>query len=80
MANQISAFIYGENQNYWPVYKVMGFPVMNVLFVPLKPPETRGSLTINSIIKVIGVGNDYTGSPEFYTDKTVDTLVTESNL
>lgn len=80
MAQQVLAFIYGENGNTWPAYSERGFPVTGVTFIGVVPPIVNGSVTIHSIIKVLGTGSDYSTSPEFYTDKTVSTLVTDSNL
>ena len=80
MASQVSAFIYGQEGNFWPGYQEWGFPTDNVVFIPLTPPVVRGSVTMKSKIKVIGNSNDYSTAPEFYTDKTVAQLITDSNL
>lgn len=81
MANHVTAFIYGQNGGDWGNNGgvIMGFPSANVLFFPLQPSVTiSGAVTVTKI-KVLGTGTDYLTSPEFYTDKTVADLVTQSN-
>lgn len=81
MANHVSAYIYGQDLNDWGNDGgiVIGFPTQSVIFIPLQPTITMSTATINSKIKVISTNNSYTESVEFYTDKTVADLITESN-
>ena len=81
MAQQVTAYIYGQDGNDWGKANglSLGFPTQSVLFFPLNPAVTLGSATTHTKIKVLNNGNNFLKCPEFYTDKTVATLITESN-
>ena len=79
MAQTVGAWIYGQNGADWNESGGLywGFPTQQVVFIPLKPTIQLSGATMHSKIKVLG--STYATSPEFYTDKTVTTLETESN-
>jgi len=81
MAQQVSAFIYGQGNATWETTTgiQINFPVMNTVFIKLTPPKVLTNGTMNTKIKVLGTSNTYASSPEFYTDKSVAILLTESN-
>lgn len=81
MANHVTAFIYGQNGGDWGNNGgiEMGFPTSNILFFPLQPAITLSGVETKTKIKVLGSETTYVFCPEFYTDKTVTDLVTESN-
>lgn len=78
MAQQVLAFIYGENENSWNAGIEMGFPSVQVVFMKIAP-MSMGAATVNSKIRVISPNGPYINQPEFYTDRTVAQLVTASN-
>ena len=82
MAQQILACIYGESKNDWgnPKGTYRGFPTQNIVLIPLGPGEVMSGVTQKTIIKVISTSDTYLTAPEFFTDRTVDSLITASNL
>lgn len=82
MATQVFASIYGQNGNDWGYSngQGMGFPTIGTVFIPLDPIVTMATATMNSKIKVLDGVTPYASSTEFFTDKTVIDLVTDSNL
>jgi len=77
MAQQVQASIYGMNGNEWDGTGGFGmtFPTLGVSYLPVPTSISMGGATINSIVKVWIAE----GEPEYYTDKTVADLLTDSN-
>lgn len=77
MAQQVLASIYGMNYNEWEGAGGYGmtFPAASVSFMPIPTATTMGGATMNAIIKVWIAD----GEPEYFTDKSVGTLLTDSN-
>lgn len=82
MARQISVCIYGESGNDWNnrTGTYCGFPVDAIVLIPLGPGQVMSTVTMKSKIKVLNNNNTYSTSPEFFTDRTVDSLITASNV
>jgi hypothetical protein len=81
MAQQVSAFIYGQGNATWTTTTGIEqcFPTANIVFIKLTPPTILTNGTMNTKIKVLGTNDTYAAAPEFYTDKDITTLLTESN-
>jgi len=81
MATQFIASIYGQDGNAWSYTngQGMGFTTARTVFIPLDPPVTMATAIMNSKIKVLDGVTPYASSIEFFTDKTVIDLVTDSN-
>lgn len=82
MARQISVCIYGESGNDWDnrTGTYYGFPVDAIVLIPLGPGEIMSEATMKTKIKVLNNGCPYSIAPEFFTDRTVDSLITASNV
>lgn len=82
MAQQILACIYGQNKNDWGNKNgtYLGFPTQNVVFIPLGPGEVMSTVNMRTVIKLVNSNESYTIAPEFFTDRTIDSLITASNL
>ena len=83
MAQQVSAFIYGQGNATWETTTGIEqcFPTANTVFIKLVPPKilSNGNGTMNTKIKVLGTNESYAAAQEFYTDKDISTLLTEAN-
>jgi hypothetical protein len=77
MAQQVIASIYGMNYNDWGGTGGYGmtFPAAQVSFMPIPAAVSMGGANMNAIIKVWIAS----GEPEYFTDKSVSTLLTEAN-
>ena len=82
MAHQLLASIYGQDGNDWGYTNGQGygFPTDEIIIIPLSPPITMSTALMKSKIKILDGVTPYQKSIEFYTDKTVSDLVSDSNM
>ena len=80
MANQISATIYGSNQNDWNKTSgvVMSFPVNAVVLETISPAVNYSGTDCNAAIKLMPYGPS-TIQPVYYTNSTVTALKNAAN-
>ena len=80
MALQLSASIYGANQNSWNVAqgRTMSFPTQGIVMRNLNPAETYSGVVCNTAIQLLPTAPSPI-QPVYYTPTAIATLVTAAN-
>ena len=80
MALQLTASIYGANQNDWnkPQGVIMGFPTQNIVIRTLDQPTKYSGVTCLTQIQLLPTAPS-TIQPVYYTPTAAATLITNSN-
>ena len=80
MALQLTASIYGANQNDWnkPMGVTMGFPTQGIVIRALDQPTAYSGVTCLSQIQLLPYGPS-TIQPIYFTPVASATLITNSN-
>jgi len=80
MANQITATIYGSNQNDWNKTSgvVLSFPTQGILLETISPAVSYSGVPCNTAIKLLPYGPS-PNQPVYYTSTDVSTLKNAAN-
>lgn len=80
MANQLSASIYGANENSWgnAMGTIMGFPTQGIVIRALSPAVNYSGVLCNSQIQLLPTAPSVI-QPVYYTPTATATLITNAN-